>query len=271
MNANAWLSALFAVFVTGLAANSLLAAPPVPPPESRPKLDVPYVPTPEAVLDRMLEFAAPGKDDYLIDLGCGDGRIPVAAAQRFGTRGLGVDIDPLRIREANENAQKAKVTDKVTFRQANLFDTKIADATILTLYLLPAINLELRPRILNDLKPGTRVVSHDFDMGDWTPDREARIGDSKTVFLWIVPAKAAGSWTVNDGGKQFTLNLKQKFQQIAGEATIDGQTVPLRNARLEGRQISFEVPEQNGQSKRYEGQVNDNTIQGETWQAKPVT
>ena len=271
MTTNAWLSALFAVFVTGLAANTLMAAPPVPPPESRPRLDVPYVPTSEAVLDRMLEFAAPTKDDYLIDLGCGDGRIPVAAAQRFGTRGLGVDIDPLRIREANDNAKNANVTEKVTFRQANLFDTEIADATILTLYLLPAINLELRPRILNELQPGTRVVSHDFDMGDWRPDREARIGDSNSVFMWVVPAKAEGNWTVIEGDRKYTLNILQRFQQIAGEATIDGKTVPLRNTKLEGRQISFELPDKDGQSKRYEGQVKNNTIQGDTWQAKPVS
>jgi len=272
MKACSWLLSPLALLATLWTTGAILAAPPVPAVrEERPKLDVPYVPTPTAVLDKMLEFAAPTKDDYLIDLGCGDGRIPVAAAQRFGTRGLGVDIDPQRIREANENAELANVTDKVTFRVANLFDTKISDASILTLYLLPNINLELRPRLLEELKPGTRVISHDFDMREWEPDRVERIGTSKIVYMWVVPAKAEGTWAVSGDRGPFTLNLKQSFQQITGEATIDGQTVPLRNPRLHGRQISFELPDKDGQSKRYEGQINDHTIQGQNWQAKPVT
>ncbi len=271
MNARSWQLSPLALLIIVLTCGAALAVPPVPAREQRPKLDVPYVPTPTAVLDKMFEFAAPTKDDYLVDLGCGDGRIPVAAAQRFGTRGLGVDIDPQRIREANENAELANVTDKVSFRVANLFDTKISDATILTLYLLPNINLELRPRILQELKPGTRVVSHDFDMRGWEPDRVERVGTSKTVYMWIVPAKAEGTWSVSGDNGTFTLTLKQSFQKITGEATIDGQTVALRDPQLAGQRISFELPGKDGQSTRYEGLINENMIQGQNWQAKPVT
>ena len=159
---------------------------PAPTPRS---LDVPYVPTPQEVVDKMLSLAQVRDGDYLIDLGCGDGRIPVTAAQRFNIRAYGVDIDPKRIAEARENAKGAGVIDKVVFEEKNLFDTKLSDATVLTLYLLPRINLELRPRILSELKPGTRVVSHAFDMGDWEPDRTEQVNGRK-IFLWTVPARA---------------------------------------------------------------------------------
>ena len=154
------------------------------------KLDVPYVATPQVVVDQMLELAGVTKDDYLIDLGCGDGRIPITAARRFGTRGMGVDIDPARIYAANVNAVNARVRDKVEFRQQDLFETDISKATVLTMYLLPRINLELRPRLLSELKPGTRVVSHNFDMGDWKPDKKVIVQDH-TIYLWIIPGKRA--------------------------------------------------------------------------------
>jgi SAM-dependent methyltransferase len=153
-----------------------------------PNLDVPYVPTPQEVVDKMLMMAQVREGDYLIDLGCGDGRIPVTAALRFNIRAYGVDIDPRRIEEAKASAQEKGVSDKATFEVKNLFDTKIADATVLTLYLLPRINLELRPRILSELKPGTRVVSHAFDMGDWKPDRSEQV-NGRNVHMWTVPKR----------------------------------------------------------------------------------
>ena len=149
------------------------------------KLDVPYVATPQVVVDKMLELANVTKDDYLIDLGCGDGRIPITAARRFGTRSLGVDIDPARIYEANVNAVNARVRDKVEFKKQDLFQTDFSKATVLTMYLLPRINLELRPRILSQLKPGTRVVSHSFDMGDWKPEADVRL-EGTHVYLWTI-------------------------------------------------------------------------------------
>jgi hypothetical protein len=151
-------------------------------------LDVPYVPTPQAVVDKMLDMAKVTGEDYLIDLGSGDGRIPIAAAKRFGTKGMGVEIDPVRVQEAKTNAVNARVADKVEFRKQDLFETDLSQATVLTMYLLPRVNLQLRPRILNKLKPGTRVVSHSFDMGDWKPDQKI-IVDGRPIYLWIVPER----------------------------------------------------------------------------------
>jgi predicted O-methyltransferase YrrM len=148
--------------------------------------DVVYVPTPQEVVEGMLELANVTGDDILYDLGSGDGRIPVTAAQKYGTRGVGIDINPQRIQEANENAQNAGVTDKVEFRQEDLFETDFSSATVVTLYLLPELNVKLRPRLLKELKPGTRIVSHAFDMGDWEPERTVQV-DGKTIYLWIVP------------------------------------------------------------------------------------
>lgn len=158
--------------------------------EPVPRLDVPFVPTPQQVVDKMLELAKIQKDDYLVDLGSGDGRIPVTAAQRYGVKALGVDLNPQRIKEANERAKAAGVTDRVQFRQQDLFQTDISEANVLTMYLLPSVNLKLRPKILSDMKPGSRIVSHAFDMGDWKPEQKVTV-DGRSVFLWIVPPKRA--------------------------------------------------------------------------------
>ncbi|BAY75345.1 hypothetical protein NIES25_17880 [Nostoc linckia NIES-25] len=161
------------------------AATPTSQPQERPG-DVPYVPTPQPVVDAMLKVAKVGKNDVLYDLGSGDGRIVVTAAQNFGTRGIGIDIDPQRIKEANENAKKAGVTDRVKFVQQDLFNTDFSEATVVTLYLLPEINERLRPILLKQLKPGTRIVSHAFDMGEWKPDQTLNV-EGKTVYYWVVP------------------------------------------------------------------------------------
>jgi len=152
---------------------------------SDPKKVVPYVPTGPETVAAMLKLAGVEKDDLLIDLGCGDGRIVIAAAKEYGTRGIGVDIDPARIKEANQNARKEGVANMVEFRQADLFDTDIRKATVVTLYLLPSVNMKLRPKLWRELKPGTRVVSHTFDMGDWKPDKEEHVGGSD-IFLWVI-------------------------------------------------------------------------------------
>jgi len=152
--------------------------------------DVPYVPTPNEVVAQMLQIANVTGNDVLYDLGSGDGRIPITAAQQFGTRGVGIDINPERIREANENAQKAGVTDRVQFRQEDLFKTDFSEATVVTLYLLPNVNERLRPRLLQELKPGTRIVSHDFNMGEWQPERVVRVQGpvrQHTIYYWVVP------------------------------------------------------------------------------------
>jgi len=156
------------------------------------KKDVPYVPTPQAVVDEMLKLAEVGKGDVIYDLGCGDGRIVITAAQKHGARGVGVDIDPQRIAESNENARKAGVTDRVKFMVQDLFTTDFKEATVVTLYLLPDVNLKLRPKLLRELKPGTRIVSHAFDMGDWKPDKTVQV-EGRTIYYWVVPAAAAAS------------------------------------------------------------------------------
>ena len=153
-------------------------------------LDVPYVPTPQEIVRNMLQLAGVQKGDVVIDLGCGDGRIVVTAASEFGARGVGYDLNPERIREANENAVKAGVQDRVRFVEKNLFDADIREATVVTLYLLPNVNLKLKPRLLAELKPGTRIVSHSFDMGDWTPDKKIEL-DGRSIYFWVVPAKKA--------------------------------------------------------------------------------
>ncbi|MBM3369007.1 MAG: methyltransferase domain-containing protein [Betaproteobacteria bacterium] len=148
--------------------------------------DVIFVPTPQELVDDMLRLADVRKGDVLYDLGSGDGRIPITAAKRYGIRAVGIDIDPDRIKEANANAVKAGVTKLVTFRQEDLFLAGWKEASVVTLYLLPELNLKLRPRLLKELKPGTRIVSHQFDMGDWRPDKKLEM-DSRTVYFWTVP------------------------------------------------------------------------------------
>ncbi len=152
--------------------------------------DVPYVPTPTAVVDRMLSMAKVGKRDLLYDLGSGDGRIVITAAQKYGARGVGYDINPQRIKESNENARKAGVTNRVRFEQQDLFEADLSSATVVTLYLLPDVNLKLRPKLFRDLRPGTRVVSHNYHMGDWQADEVAEVevkGTKHYVYFWIVP------------------------------------------------------------------------------------
>jgi SAM-dependent methyltransferase len=199
------LPALTLVLAVLLSVVSTMAQQPLKPLEKKP--EVPYMPTHEKVVAEMLKVANVGKNDILYDLGSGDGRIVITAAKEFGARGVGVDIDPALIREARENAVKAGVADKVKFLQQDLFETDISEATVVTLYLLPEVNLRLRPKLLSDLKPGTRVVSHNHDMGDWTPLKtlsvrvpqehtilktpNARLLQDHTIYYWVVPPRTS--------------------------------------------------------------------------------
>jgi precorrin-6B methylase 2 len=227
--------------------------------EQEPKLDVIYVPTPQEVVDRMLDMAEVKPGDYVIDFGCGDGRMVVSAAKR-GARGYGVDINPVRIREANENAKKAGVTDRVEFKVANLFEEDLSKADVMAMYLLTDINLRLRPKILDTMKPGTRIVSHAFDMGDWEPDQRDTVA-GKNVFFWIVPAKVEGKWVI-EGEPKMTLSLTQQFQMVGGRADINGKSVNVTGGRLKGAEITFTVD-----GKTYTGKVNGNVIEGANWKA----
>lgn len=152
--------------------------------------DVPYVPTPQNVVDEMLKLAKVTKNDVVYDLGSGDGRIVITAAKQYGARGVGIDISEDRVNEANANAQEAGVTDRVKFFQQDLFETDLKEATVVTLYLLPEVNLRLRPKLLRELKSGTRIVSHSFDMGDWKPDKHVDV-DGRSIYFWVVPKNAS--------------------------------------------------------------------------------
>ncbi len=234
------------------------AAAPAPEPV---KLDVPYVPTPHELVDLMLDMADVGPGDHLIDLGSGDGRIVIAAVRDRGVpSAVGVEIDPARIEEANANARAAGVEDRVVFERGDLFEKDFSDATVLTMYLLRTINLRLRPIILENLAPGTRVVSHVFDMADWTPDRTEWIG-SVPVYLWIVPARVAGDWVLETGddAPSFALSIMQNFQRIQGTATRDGTRHLLASATLHGNEIRFEFG-----GEQFVGMVDGDTIRGRT-------
>src|SRR5258705_1603352 len=227
------------------------------------RLDLPYVPTPQNAVHHMLDMAKTTKADVHIDLGSGDGRIVITAAKR-GARSTGIDINPTRIAEANENAKKAGVTDRVTFIQGNLFEMDISKANVLTMYLLQGVNLQLRPRILSDLRPGSRVVSHAFTMSDWEPDQHVNM-NGRNLYLWIVPGKADGAWQAESGGRKFTLNLKQVFQTLTGTATVNGISTPV-TGRLTGNAIELSADLGNG-ATQLRGQIKGNAIDGETLRA----
>ena len=228
--------------------------------------DVPYVPTPEATVDEMLRLAKVSRNDVVYDLGSGDGRIVITAAKKHGARGVGYDIDPERIREANDNARAAGVTDRVRFVQGDLFEADLSDATAVTLYLLRSVNLRLRPKLLAELKPGTPVVSHDFDMGEWEPVEHKVVGDDD-VYLWIIPARLPQTlrWTGADGAAR-TARLKQEIDQLTGTVQAGSDTLHIRNGRVRGSEVSFELTNGAGQNatvvESYTGKVNGKTIQG---------
>lgn len=208
------------------------------------KKDVPYVPTPQEVVDKMLELADPKEGEIMYDLGCGDGRIVVTAVKKYGVKGTGVDIDPQRIKESKANAKEAGVADKATFMIKDLFEMDFRNADFLTLYLLPAVNEKLRPQIL-EMKPGSRIVSHAFSMGDWEADEEVTMDPGgQTIYFWVVPAKVEGSHSVKVQGKggkaqEAKLDLKQKYQKVTGTAAIGGKKVEIADGRLRGRALSF--------------------------------
>ncbi len=244
--------------------------------------EVPYVPTPEEVVMGMLTMAGVNQNDTVYDLGCGDGRIVITAAREFGARGVGVDIDPNLIRRSNENARKAGVIDRVKFIEQDLFETDIREATVVALYLLPELNLQLRPKLLRDLRPGSRIVAHEFDMGDWKPDNMAKVPKVKLYYhprvayekdtyfyYWVVPAKAEGIWRwtlpTPSGDRGYTLRLVQNFQEIRGTVHIKGQEVPIVAARLVGDQLSFTMEEDGDKEKvvmQFKGRIREEAITG---------
>jgi Methyltransferase domain len=241
-------------------------------------LDTPYVPTPQAVVDRMLDMAQLKAGETVIDLGSGDGRIMIEAASKYGAQGFGVEIDPRLVKLSNERAATAGVAERVKFLQQDLFKTDFRDANVLTLYLLPDVNLALRPKILAELKPGSRVVSHDYGMGDWRPDAQDTIAaPDKTVgarkesqvFLWTVPARVEGQWNfgLSSGTKSKTtrLVLKQSFQIVSGTVELTGKgKVRFSQGQISGDELRLTLPAGAIGRKPVEmvGRVSGDTIAG---------
>ena len=214
--------------------------------EESPHLDVHYVPTPTEVVEQMLDMARVGPEDVVYDLGCGDGRIVIAAVKdRNAKRGVGIDLDPRRITESEQNAGAAGVEDRVTFLQKDLFASDISEPTVITMYLLSNLNRRLIPKLFAEARPGTRVVSHDFDMGNWKPDNAVEIKGTRThaAYYWMLPANVSGAWVVaspDGGGKDdLTVEIQQVYQQLQGTASDGNGSRALASARIEGTAVSF--------------------------------
>jgi len=204
-------------------------------------LDVPFVPSDDAVVSAMLGLAKIGSEDILYDLGAGDGRIVVAAAREYHCRSVGVEIDPLRIADAMEYAGDAGVEYLVDFIEGDIFTAEFSEATVVTLYLLDSINLQLRPRLLAELRPGSRIVSHAFSMGDWKADEVLEVGGIK-IYKWVVPAKVAGTWEWEAvDGTLVRAELTQKFQKVTARAWMNGRPAKVRHTRLHGSLLELDL------------------------------
>ncbi len=226
--------------------------------------DVVWVPTPDEVVERMLNMAQTKPEDYVIDLGAGDGKIAIAAAKKFGARSTGIEYNPDMAALAQRNAQAAGVGGKAQIVQGDIFVSDFTQATVLTMYLLPSLNMKLRPQILA-MRPGNRVVTHAFNMEDWEPDESSDV-DGRRVYLWVVPASVAGRWAMELSGagasEKISLNLDQKYQKIEGVAYLDSTLAGLREPRLSGFRISFAYVDNHGVRRDFTGRVTGGTMEG---------
>lgn len=241
--------------------------------------DTPYVQTPQNVVDKMLEIAKVGPKDFVIDLGSGDGRMIITAAKKHGARGFGVDLDRRLVRLANRRAAEAGVADRAVFYERDLYKTDISRATVVTIYLLPEVNVMVRPKLLATLKPGTRVVSHDYDMGEWppeislvldSPDKPVGRDFKSKVFYWVVPATASGKWrwqmAVNGQTSTFEATLSQLFEKLEGTLNVDGTAAKIDEARLHGATIRMTASRREGNTDAryvFSGRVVGGKIEGE--------
>jgi methylase of polypeptide subunit release factors len=233
--------------------------------DTGPVHDAPFVSSPPATVEEMLRLAAVGPEDVVYDLGSGDGRVVIAAAARFGARGVGIERDAALVDRSRINAARAGVFDRVRFLQQDLFATDLGEATVVTLYLSPNLNLKLRPALLR-LKPGTRIVSHSSDLGDWKPDRKTAI--RKDVLLWVVPAHVAGRWRARLGAGKRSLELQftQRFQEISAVAALEGTPAQVWEAGLDADRLRFVIVENAGGKAEialyFEGRVQGAAIAG---------
>jgi SAM-dependent methyltransferase len=221
-----------------------------------------WVPTPDKLVTRMLQAARTTEKDIVYDLGSGDGKIPIAAARDFKARAVGIEYNPDMAALATRNAARAGVADKVKIIAGDIFENDFSEATVVTLYLLPDLNLKLRPTILK-MKPGTRVVSHAFNMRDWEPDETIDEAE-RQAFLWIVPAKIAGRWQFEEGGRGFkgTVDIQQSFQRVGGNLVINGKQVPLLSPMLSGNELAFSFYNTDGTLRSVRGKVNGDRFNG---------
>ncbi|MBS3818937.1 class I SAM-dependent methyltransferase [bacterium] len=231
-------------------------------------LDVPYVPTPHPVVQKMLNLADLDKDDIVYDLGCGDGRILIQAAAQYGVEGIGVDIDSERIEESRKNAAAAGVDHLVEFYHQDLFKTDISDASVVMLYLISSVNLKLRPKLLRELKPGTKVISHDFDMDEWRPDKTSSVmveEEIHKVYYWVIPANITGKWELKvenfSSGINSYLSFDQIYQFPQGKFLTKNGERELTEVQLNGDRISFTLEMANG-SLNFTGRIHGDQMQG---------
>jgi SAM-dependent methyltransferase len=226
----------------------------------QPGKDVVWVPTPDALVTHMLRMAKVTSQDFVMDLGSGDGRIAIAAAKEFGARAEGIEYNPDLVTLSNKAAQQAGVADKVKFIKADIFETDFGKASVITMYLLPRLNVQLRPKILA-LKPGTRVVSHAFTMDDWKPDEQALV-EAREAFLWIVPAQLGGNWRLNSGGEQLDLRLEQKYQMLGGKAQAGKSAYEIQSGRVRGEEVYFDLIGPKGERREFSGRLNNAQLEG---------
>jgi len=226
--------------------------------------DVIWVPTPDDVVERMLTMAQVTPNDSVWDLGAGDGKIAIMAAKKFGARATGVEYNPDMVKHANDNATKAGVAGsgqgKAVIRHGDIFATDFTSATVITLYLLPALNMKLRPQILS-MRPGTRVVSHSFSMEDWEADEISTL-DGRRAYFWIVPANVMGTWNIEAGGQRTEMILEQTFQKISGNLALGAMHAGLREPKLRGTAISFSYVGQDRMRRDFSGRVNGSRMEG---------
>jgi hypothetical protein len=225
----------------------------------QPGKDVIWVPTPNSLVERMLDMAHVTPKDVLVDLGSGDGRTVIAAAKR-GVKALGIEFNPDMVALSRANAERAGVADRATFIHGDVFKEDFSQASVVTMYLLSSLNVKLRPTLLN-MKPGTRVVSHAFNMGDWTPDETSTV-DGYTAYLWIVPAKVAGRWQATGPAGPFELTLDQTYQKITGKVAGSGLTPNVADPVLEGNKIRFTLVDSGGRFLRFSGIVSGSAMEG---------
>ena len=224
-----------------------------------------WVPTPERMIRRLLQLADTSKDDVVIDLGSGDGRIPIYAAKHFGAFGIGVELERNLVELSNKSAAAEGVANRVRFLHQDLFEADISAATVIALYISPGVMERLRPRLLA-LKPGTRVVSHHFTLGDWQPDEVIQV-EGRTGYLWVVPASVAGEWRVGTADNEFLVRIEQRHQAITTSSERDGKALHVIGARLRGTEIRFTSFDRDGSTRHFEGRVDGRRMTGAGWSA----